>query len=92
VLGWRDDGQGFGLSEPLDVAARVTTALAGTLVADTRTDTKTSDLHLTFGNGCELQLFNDSCGYEGWTAAINGLSVIALGGGGITLGSSDATP
>ncbi len=91
VLGWRDDGQPFGLPEPLDAAVRARSALAGTLVSDTRTDAMTGDLHLVFDNGCELQLFNDSCGYEGWTADVDGLSIIALGGGGITSFSPDTS-
>lgn len=80
-LGWRDDGQKFGLPGPLSAAARAAELLA-TPVDSAQISNEAGDLTVTFGVGCQLELFNDSAGYEGWTLnGPRGAFLVAQGGG-----------
>ena len=85
--GDQDDGQWFGLAEPVDGEARTNNLLQGQKVANVELDAQTTDLRLTFDGGVRLDLFNNSSGYEGWQASVPAdgkeLTVIALGGGGL---------
>jgi hypothetical protein len=79
-----DDGQWFGLSEPVDGEARTNELLQGQTVVGVELDRQTADLRIVFDGGSRLDFFNHSSGYEGWQATIGGhekLTVIALGGG-----------
>jgi hypothetical protein len=84
-----DDGQQFGLPEPLDAGARARALLLGKQVTNVRIDPVSADLHVVFGENAVLELFNNSSGYEGWLAVAvrNGknLNVIAQGGGAIAM-------
>ena len=86
--GDEDDGQWFGLTQPVDGEARTNELLQGQKVAYVELDGQTADLRVVFDGGTCLDFFNNSSGYEGWQASVpaNGkeLTVIALGGGRLT--------
>lgn len=85
ALGHEDDGHWFGLPAPLDGEARAACLLAGRLVQAVHLDLETGDLRIVFDGGTRIDLFNHSCGYEGWDAYydVGGSrwGVIAMGGG-----------
>ena len=93
-LGHRDDGQLFGLKQPLDAKRRLLEALEGRSIVEARLSEASGDLVLDFGANSRLDLFNDSCGYEGWNFALpGGRWVVAAGGGQLSLGRfADAEP
>lgn len=80
-----DDGQRFGLPEPVDAETKANALLAGATILSATIDQVTADLCLQFSTGFRLDLINNSSGYEGWQArfnhAGNDASIIALGGG-----------
>ena len=85
----RDDGQWFGLPQPVDGEARANSLLSERRVAGVEADELTGDLRIDFGDGVRLDLFNNSSGYEGWQADLTrddapSLTIIAMGGGGFT--------
>ena len=82
--GVEDDGQWFGLPEPVDGEARTNDLLKGQKVVGVELDGQTADLRIAFDSGARLDFFNNSSGYEGWQATVggqDGLTIIALGGG-----------
>jgi hypothetical protein len=86
--GVEDDGQWFGLAQPVDGEARTNDLLKGQKVVGVELDGQTADLRLLFDGGTRLDFFNNSSGYEGWQASVPAggkeLTVIALGGGQLT--------
>lgn len=82
--GAEDDGQWFGLPEPIDGEARTNALLRGQKVVGVELDGQTADLRIVFEGGARLDFFNNSSGYEGWQATVGGQAghtFIALGGG-----------
>ena len=83
-----DDGQWFGLAQPVDGEACTNELLRGQKVVGVELDGQTADLRLVFDGGARLDFFNNSSGYEGWQASVPAggeeLTVIALGGGRLT--------
>ncbi len=88
AYGAEDDGQWFGLSEPVNGEARTNELLQGQKVVGVELDGQTADLSIVFDGGSRIDVFNNSLGYEGWQASVPAdgkeLTVIALGGGGLT--------
>jgi hypothetical protein len=86
--GVQDDGQWFGLAQPVDGEARTNDLLHGQKVVGVELHDQTADLRLVFDGGARLDFFNNSSGYEGWQASVPAggkeLTVIALGGGQLT--------
>ena len=86
--GDEDNRQWFGLSQPVDGAARTNELLNGRTVKGVELDGRTADLRIQFDEDTRLDLFNNSAGYEGWQASMPNdgaeITVIALGGGGLT--------
>jgi len=84
-----DDGQKFGLPEPVDAETRANALLNRATIDRVQADPVTADLSLWFSNGLRLDLFNHSTGYEGWEAWLQdddrSVSVIAMGGGGFSI-------
>lgn len=84
-----DDGQMFGRSALVDGEAEARRLLTGKRIVQASVDRQTADLTLRFDPDARLDAFNNSSGYEGWQAycCINGgpVSIVALGGGGITI-------
>lgn len=80
-----DDGQPFGLPEPVDAETNANTLLGGAKVTSATVDRLTADLCLRFSNDFRLDVLNNSSGYEGWQGgfAHGGkiTSIIAMGGG-----------
>ena len=81
VVGREDDGHPFGLETPVDAKERVARAIEGQDVTEAAVS-NVGDLDLRFRSGSTLQVFNASCGYEGWQFfGPGGRSVVAQGGG-----------
>jgi hypothetical protein len=83
-----DDGEWFGLPQPVDGERRTNDLLQGQRVVRVELDEQTADLRLVFDGGARLDFFNNSAGYEGWGAEVrkNGqrVRIQALGGGKLT--------
>lgn len=89
-LGWEDHGQAFGLPTPLDADERLRGLAIGRRVETPSTNSR-GDLTLEFDGEVALEVFNASCGYEGW--ALNGPDdqwVVAQGGGRVAESETDA--
>jgi len=86
--GNKDDGHSFGLPEPVDGEERTNALLLKQEVVTVALDPQTADLRVTFDGRTRLDIFNSSAGYEGWQAYIPAeereLTIVALGGGGLT--------
>jgi uncharacterized protein DUF6188 len=81
VVGGEDDGHFFGLETPVDAKQRVARAVGGQEVTEAAVN-NVGDLDLRFRAGSTLQVFNASCGYEGWQLfGPGGRYVVAQGGG-----------
>ncbi len=81
VIGCEDDGHLFGLETPVDAKERVARAVEGQEVTEAAVN-NVGDLDLRFHSGSTLQVFNLSCGYEGWQLfGPGGRYVVAQGGG-----------
>lgn len=82
-----DQGQRFGLPEPVDAEASANALLAGATVSSATVDRVTGDLCLRFSNDLRLDLVNNSSGYEGWQGSFHyggkEASIVAMGGGGL---------
>ena len=80
-----DDGQWFGLSEPVNSAARANDLIEGATIMSAEVDRLTADLSLSFSNGFRLDLIANSAGYENWQCSYStgdgSGTAIALGGG-----------
>jgi hypothetical protein len=89
-VGRDDDGHQFGLPEPVIAADRVRESVGGRVVVDAWAEETTADLSIDFGEGIRLEVFNNSCGYEGWI--LNGReghrAFIGEGGGKLSAASS----
>jgi hypothetical protein len=81
-----DDGQKFGLPAPLNGTAWCNEALQHKQVVAFEFRANVSDLAVVFEDGSRLELFNSSCGYEGWSYHVkNGQTIRALGGGDVAI-------
>jgi hypothetical protein len=82
VLGGCDHAQKFGLPVPVDVISETMTWLANRAVSGVEVDRVTGDLSIKFSPDAQIDAFNNSGGYEGWSLGTReGLQVFALGGG-----------
>jgi hypothetical protein len=81
VYGGDDDDQQFGLPEPIDGLKKTMKFLAASPVIALNVREACSDLSLTFENGVVLEAFDGSSGYEGWTCSGTEGTVVAQGGG-----------
>jgi len=82
-----DDGQRFGLPEPINGEARANALINEMRVIDVEIDFLTADFHVRLEGETRIDVFNHSSGYEGWQGQYQsdteGVSVIGLGGGGV---------
>jgi hypothetical protein len=76
-----DDGQKFGLPEPLEAAAEANRRLTGATVEAIELRSGLLDLELRFSTGHSLQILPDSSGYEAWHVCCGNRQFIAVGGG-----------
>ena len=82
VLTGSDHRQKFGLPEPIDAQDRALRLLSQHRVTRVSIIEKTADLVIDFGSDVKLEVFSNSCGYEGWNCGLkSGLQVIGIGGG-----------
>jgi hypothetical protein len=82
AYGRDDDGQTFGLPEPVDGVAMCERLIGRSPVASLEIRDGCGDLSVEFKNGVMLEVFNGSAAYEGWTfSRKDGLLVVAQGGG-----------
>jgi hypothetical protein len=81
ALGWEDNGHRFGLQMPIDATERLDALLQGRRIASA-TVSPLGDLAIDFGADSTLEIFNASCGYEGWQLQGPGQRWIAAQGGG----------
>ena len=67
-----DDGQQYGLPEPVDALARIRELLEDRVVATVEVAQASADFTIFFDNGAVLQIVNLSSGYEAWTLTSDG--------------------
>lgn len=83
-LGSLDDGQQFGLPAPVDGSAVALRLLGETPLKQVLVLEKTGDIVFEFESGVQLEVFNNSSGYEGWNCGMpSGFEIIGMGGGSI---------
>ncbi|HEX3374622.1 MAG TPA: hypothetical protein VHS13_10465 [Edaphobacter sp.] len=82
ALGSEDDDQKFGLPEPIDGSKLAMQLLSESRLKQITVVEETADVTFEFESGTQLQIFNNSMGYEGWSCgSTSGFEVIAMGGG-----------
>jgi hypothetical protein len=82
VLGGCDHGHKFGLPAPVDVMSETMRWLATRKVERVEVNRVTGDLCVKFIPEAQIDAFNNSGGFEGWSCGTReGLQVFALGGG-----------
>jgi hypothetical protein len=79
-----DDGQLFGLKDPVDACARVIAAVGDRKITECRLEERTSDLSVRFGDDVTVQFLTMSCGFESWHAQIGDEEIVCMGGGEIS--------
>lgn len=79
-----DDGQWFGLPEPVDGEAKTKGLLEDKRVRSFTVDRITADLRVEFDDAVRLDVFTNSAGYESWNASFEVAEdeVTLVGGGG----------
>jgi hypothetical protein len=89
-----DHGQLFGRRRPMDGEAEASHLFSGRAIASIDIDRETSDLAVCFAGDVRFEVFNNSTGYEPWTARFgwNGemVTLVATGGGGLPGGAARA--
>jgi hypothetical protein len=89
ALGWQDDGHRFGLQKPIDATERFGALVQGHRIASA-TVSPSGDLAIDFGGDSTLEIFNASCGYEGWQLQGPGQRwTLAQGGGNVSESEHD---
>jgi hypothetical protein len=76
-----DDGQQFGLPEPVDAEAKGNGLIASAKVISIKIDAAVADLSLVLDNGVQIDFLTNSSGYESWQMAWNAGLVIGRGEG-----------
>jgi hypothetical protein len=67
LLTSEDDGQQYGLPEPVEAVARIRELLESRVVSKVEVDQASADFNIYFDNETVLQIVNLSSGYEAWT-------------------------
>jgi hypothetical protein len=89
TFGGCDHGHQFGLPAPVDGEERTINALDGRPVERAEVHAESADLTIWFEGNRRLEVFNNSCGYEGWNLhGPKGFLIVAQGGGTIVCWSS----
>jgi hypothetical protein len=80
-----DDGQRFGVQQPVDAIAELSSALVGRTVDSIGVIPGTADLTLGFGSNV-LQAISNSAGYEAWQIeGPEGTVAVGQGGGNVVV-------
>ena len=66
VVTSEDDGHQFGLSSPINAAAKANSFLRGRPLVEVTFDIRTGDLMMHFADDLMLQILTTSAGYESW--------------------------
>jgi hypothetical protein len=86
AFGCADHEQQFGLIERIDGIKKTETLLSDSSITAVEVRDGCGDLTISFENGVQLEAFNLSSGYEGWTCSLKtGGVVVAQGGGNISV-------
>jgi hypothetical protein len=67
LLTSEDDGQRYGVPEPVDAVARIRELLENRVVSKVEVDQASADFTIYFDNKMVFQIVNLSSGYEAWT-------------------------
>ncbi len=86
VVGWEDDGQPFGLPQPCDARQRCASLVSGRRVESAIVG-PLGDLVVRVEGGTVVEVFNASCGYEGWQLHGPGERWLVAQGGGRVVNS-----
>lgn len=82
VFGGCDHGHQLGLPAPVDGEERTLEALGHYPVERIVVHAESADLTIWFAGNQRLEVFNNSCGYEGWNLhGPKGFHIVAQGGG-----------
>jgi hypothetical protein len=81
ILVSTDNGQQFGLPEPLDLVSEITKELTGKTLKRIIADKDTADLELEITDEIKIEIYTSSSGYENYYLAINNKTFIGMGGG-----------
>jgi hypothetical protein len=81
VVTSEDDGQLFGLKEPVNAASLIQASIGSGQIEHFTLDERTGDLSLKIDGGWIIQFLTTSGGYEGWRIGHGDESIICLGGG-----------
>jgi hypothetical protein len=85
VLVSTDNGQQYGLPEPIDLVSEITKALTGKTLQQIKADKDTADLELKITEEIKIIFYTSSTGYENYYLAIDNKTYIGMGGGGVEL-------
>jgi hypothetical protein len=75
-----DDGQAFGLPQPMDVEAMATEVFAHRYATSVQVSADTADLRISFGDDRVLELLSTSSGYEAWQLHLEDSVVVGSSG------------
>lgn len=92
VLVSLDNGQQFGLPQPIDLVVEVIKILTGKKLKEIKVSRETGDLTLTISEDIKIQIFIISSGYESYDFLIDGKKYIGLGSGSIGLVEATDNP
>lgn len=76
-----DNGQEFGLSEPIDLILALTEKLNGKSLLEIKIKQETADLNLILTDNIEIEIFISSSGYESYNFSVDRKNYIGMGGG-----------
>lgn len=91
VVSSEDDGQQFGLPQPVNAAEQVRQAVGSSKVSQAIVNAQTGDLRIEFANGRWLEILQMSSGYEAWRAHTAMGEAICMGGGQLVFIGHDAS-
>lgn len=80
-----DNGQKFGLPEPIDLVDKVTTELKEKRLTEVKVKKDTADILLTLSDDLEIEIFISSSGYESYNFSIDKKNYIGMGAGDIAI-------
>ncbi|MDO8544890.1 MAG: hypothetical protein Q7S40_30970 [Opitutaceae bacterium] len=84
VVTSQDDGQLFGLREPVDAGARVLAVISDSTVRESRMGERSGDLIIDFHAGATLEFLTLSSGFESWSAWYGADGIVCTDGGAIS--------
>ncbi len=80
-----DNGQQFGLPQPIDLAPEINEYLIGKKILEIKVKQDTGDLILTLTDNLQIEILITSSGYESYNFTIDNKNYIGLGSGDIAI-------